>query len=193
MLTTAPMSPPGYAWDWFARQRLVWMDAARRLDATRDPEQGQPRAFPDWSALVSDGDSPTADPALPDPGRDWSTLRTRGDVVAALRKDYPLDADVRAATDAAVRTMAFLDRLGSPLESRGVRTVPRGMRWWWDHLGGAAVEPSPRSAGSPSMRAAATPSARTVPLQLAFADVMAGYGDSRTETSHVGTMKGDRP
>lgn len=142
--------------------------------------------MPDWSSLldaaaIATGSSRGAKDSSTASGsdvreRDWARLQTRADVVAALREDYPIDEAVRHATDAAVRDLAFLARLDVPLEARGVRSVPRGMRWWWTHLGGA-------SGSEPAVphQASASPSdaepVRVLPLQLRLTDVMAGYGD----------------
>lgn len=178
MASQGPSSPPGYAWDWLARQRLVWVEAARRLATVSMPAQGPHPDVPDWSSLLSDGSTAATTASGPqEQARDWSTLRTRADVVAALRTEYAVDAAVRTATDGAVTDLAFLGRLDVPLEGRGVRSVPRGMRWWWTHLGGA--EPTAAAPDDPdsSARTTVVEPRRTLPLQLQLADVMAGYGD----------------
>lgn len=191
-----PTSPPAYAWDWFARQRLVWGEAARRLaDADRRARAPHPDV-PDWSSLLDATDTSDAGDAghgasagsIRSRGgtRDWSTLRTRADVVAALRADYPADAAVRRATDGAVADLAFLGRLDVPLEERGVRSVPRGMRWWWTHLGGSAsTDPAAVGPDSSAHAPTAEPQ-RTLPLQLQLADVMAGYGDGAVPSDLTG-------
>ena len=165
-------APPAHAWDWLGRQRLVWAEARRRLaPAPTAPADGaaatRPADVPDWSDLLDRGPVRRApgddDPAATD--RDWTALATRAEVVAALRTEYARDPAVRAAVDGAVADVAFLGRRGGDLAALGVRTPPRGLRWWWAHLGGrvdadpAPVEP--RAAG----------------VQLTLADVMTGYGD----------------
>lgn len=187
MAPHGPTSPPGYAWDWLARQRLVWVEAARRLAEATMLSRGPHPDVPDWSSLVvDDGARQATSSGTTDVPRDWSTLGTRADVVAALRTDYPVDAAVRAATDRAVTNIAFLSRLDVALGARGVRSVPRGMRWWWTHLGGA--EPTDVSPDGPdsSVRTSATEPSRVLPLQLQLADVMAGYGDGELPSDLAG-------
>lgn len=184
MPTDRTSNPPGYAWDWLARQRLVWIEASQRLAEVGRAARAPHPDIPDWTSLLADPAGPRTGPsasaAAPDAPRDWSSLRTRADVLAALRADYPRDAHVRSATDAAVTDLAFLGRLDVPLEERGVRSVPRGMRWWWTHLGGAAGRVE-AAVGTTARDSSVPPSApeprRTIPLQLQLADVMAGYGD----------------
>ena len=167
--------PPAHDWDWFGRQRLVWAEARRRLapPAPTDPTPAVAAPpVPDWSDLLDRGPvrldtdpvgADRADAARRSP--DWDALATRADVVAALRAAYPTDPTVRVAVDGAVTDIAFLGRRGGPLEALGVRTPPRGMRWWWGHLGGtvapARSDRQPRPAG----------------IQLTLADVLTGYGD----------------
>ncbi len=182
--------PPAYAWDWLTRQRVVWTEIVRRLAPPAAPTGPHPQV-PDWSDLL---DRPPG--AGDEHGtRDWSTLRTRTEVFAALRADYATDPRVRAATDGAVADLAFLGRLDVPLTARGVGAAPRGMRWWWDHLGGAGADADARPdlrPASPASRARSAARGRseartepatspTSPLQLRLVDVQAGYGD-RTRT-----------
>jgi hypothetical protein len=98
--------------------------------------------------------------------------------MAALREDYPIDAAVRHATDAAVTELVFLGRLDVGLEARGVRSIPRGMQWWWTHLGGAAPLGGTGIRHDASARGSTTEPRAAVPIQLQLADVMAGYGDA---------------
>ncbi|MDP9021727.1 MAG: hypothetical protein M3N57_03315 [Actinomycetota bacterium] len=108
--------PPAYAWDWFARQRLLWREARRRL-ATGGHSSAQ---------LFREAD-------------------TRGDVVALLRVEYPRDEVVRTTVRRVIAELTFLGRTDVAFESLRVRTPPRGMRWWWTTLTGedldAAVPP----------------------------------------------------
>lgn len=164
-------APPAYAWDWLGRQRLVWAEARRRLApaaVTAPDARPRPADVPDWSDLLDRGPtrprSPGADGAAPS-GRDWAALATRAEVVAALRAAYPGDPAVRAAVDGAVADVAFLGRRGGDLSALGLRTPPRGLRWWWAHLGGR-VDADPVPAGP-----------RAAGVQLTLADVMTGYGD----------------
>lgn len=112
--------PPAYAWDWFARQRLLWREVRKRLAVGPQPTAGRYRA---------------AD--------------TKSDVVALIRADYPRDDRVREAVARAVSEIAFLGRIDAPFAQLGVRAPPRGMRWWWTALTGEdldaveAAEPAP--------------------------------------------------
>jgi hypothetical protein len=166
--------PPAYAWDWCARQRLVWQEARRRL-AVAPPTPARPSRtagdVPDWSA-----EHPDLRPSDPAPStaplrRDYRALGTRAEVVAALREDYPQDPQIRAIVDAVVGDLAFLGRLDASLEDLGVRSAPRGMRWWWSHLTGTPAI-LPRSRTMPPSEAR-----EDVPAQLRLVDVLAGYGD----------------
>jgi hypothetical protein len=183
---TTTAAPPAGAWDWAGRQRLVWVEARRRLlpppaPATPASSTAAPRAadVPDWSDLLSPdrggGGAPTA--VDPDgrrdrgdvergPRRDWTGLATRSDVMAALREDYPHDPAVRAAVDGAIADVAFLGRRGGPIEALGLRTPPRGLRWWWEHLGGSTPSTPP-----------VPPIAPRTAAQLTLDDVLTGYGD----------------
>lgn len=178
-------TPPAYAWDWFARQRPVWTEVARRLAAPPAPALGPHPDVPDWSDLVtrSEPEPPHRSP------RGWRTLDTRTEFVAVLRAAYDTDPEVREVTDAVVTELAFLGRLGTPLAERGVLAPPRGMRWWWDHLGGVAgtAPTSPRDRGEgprrpavPSGRRSESETPAQLPVQLRLVDVLAGYGDGFT-------------
>jgi hypothetical protein len=105
----------------------------------------------------------------------------------ALRADYLEDPDVRAVTDEVITAFAFLGRLDVPLARRGVLAPPRGMRWWWDHLGGVCGDAlkerrtgSTSGSGGPSGVAADSETSAQVPVQLRLVDVLAGYGDRIT-------------
>lgn len=166
--------PPAHAWDWVGRQRLVWAEARRRLAraAADAADRARPADVPDWSELLARGPvrrpvGPTAPAAVALTPPDWAALATRAEVMAALRAGYALDPAVRTAVDGAVVDVAFLGRRGGDLAALGIRTPPRGLCWWWAHLGGSAGEPVP-----------ATPQA--VGVQLTLVDVMTGYGDPAT-------------
>jgi len=197
--------PPAAAWDWVARQRLVWTEARTRVIAAASPAgpgdrkrdradapsaaaAARSRDVPDWSALLApsasaaaphpasdDGPAPTSPPR-----RDYAVLDTRAAVVAALREDYPRDPVVRRAVDDAVTELAFLGHRGGDLTALGVRTPPRGMRWWWEHLGGrVGGQPSgpDTDATGPAPATTAVPATAEAPTQLRMDDVLIGYGD----------------
>ena len=172
--------PPAYAWDWLARQRIVWQECRRRLLAadpegsTRHSVTGSGGDVPDWARDHPDlvrstrtdlgGQGASA--------RDYRALDTRADVIGALRADYPHDRRVRGVVDAVVGEVAFLGRLDVSLAELGVRSAPRGMRWWWSHLTGRPTPVAPSESPSTSEPAA------SVPLQLRLVDVLSGYGDA---------------
>ncbi len=107
--------PPAYAWDWFARQRLLWREARSRLAASSTPTAAR-----------------------------YGSLDTRNEVVPLLRTDYRTDEVVRAAVDGVVRDIAFLGRTDRTFADLGARNPPRGMRWWWTALTGEQLtRPSP--------------------------------------------------
>jgi hypothetical protein len=173
-------APPAYAWDWVARQRVVWQEIRRRLIVSDTPTSAsvRPGDVPDWSADHPDLTTVRPAPANDASGtrsamvHDYRALGTRAEVVAALRHDYPIDPHVRATVDAVVAEVAFLGRLDVPLTELGVRSAPRGMRWWWSQLTGLRSDPAPSDA-----RAVSEPPS-SVPLQLRLVDVLAGYGDA---------------
>ncbi len=107
----ARTGPPAYAWDWFARQRLLWRETRTRLVATASP-----------AAIRYRG------------------VEGRADVMALLRADYPRDDLVRTAVDGTVAELAFLGRTDVPFASLRIRTPPRGLRWWWAALTGEDVD-----------------------------------------------------
>lgn len=113
--------PPAYAWDWFARQRLLWREARSRLAAA---------------------DAPTA--------ARYGAVDTRSDVVPMLRADYPREPRVRAVVDAAVAELVFLGRTDRTWDDLGAHTAPRGMRWWWTALTGEVLDaPTGRRPATP--------------------------------------------
>ena len=186
-------APPAHAWDWLARQRLVWHEIRRGLIAagygsgygagpvaplSKRPADGRIGDVPDWSADHPDLllGSTAAHRASTSTGdgtgkRDYVALDTRAGCIAALRSDYPQDTTLRATVDAVVADIAFLGRLDVPLHELGVRTAPRGMRWWWTHLTG---RDSDERRSDPNV---GDELAATVPLQLRLVDILAGYGD----------------
>jgi hypothetical protein len=122
--SVARSGPPAYAWDWFARQRLLWREARSRLAASATPAASR-----------------------------YAALDSRSEVVAALRSDYPRDEVVRSVVHQIVGEVAFLSRLQIPFSQLGVASAPRGMRWWWTALTGEELdapvsrEPAPRTPG----------------------------------------------
>jgi hypothetical protein len=103
----ARSGPPAYAWDWFARQRLLWREVRTRLAAAAAPVAVR-----------------------------YAAVETRTDVVPMLRADYPRDPLVRDTVDRVVAELAFLGRTDVPFEALGATNAPRGMRWWWSALTG---------------------------------------------------------
>jgi hypothetical protein len=99
--------PPAYAWDWFARQRLLWRESRSRLAAAAAPVAVR-----------------------------YAAVETRTDVVPMLRADYPRDPLVREVVDRVVAELAFLGRTDVPFSALGATNPPRGMRWWWSALTG---------------------------------------------------------
>ncbi|MEX2487237.1 MAG: hypothetical protein WD377_06440 [Nitriliruptoraceae bacterium] len=104
-------APPAYAWDWFARQRLLWREARTR---------------------IAQSDSPAA--------RRYARLETRNDTLPALRADYPDDAHVHDIVDDVVTEFVFLGRIDRSFVHLGVTNAPRGMRWWWSALTGESLD-----------------------------------------------------
>lgn len=143
-------APPAYAWDWFARQRLLWREVRTRLAAGR-------------------GSAATR----------YAAVDTRSEVVPMLRADYPADPEVARTVDAVVGELAFLSRLEQPFASLGARNAPRGMRWWWTALTGEQLEPPPsRAARTSAAPTPATQLALVDPddVRQQREDVLGGYG-----------------
>ena len=100
-----------------------------------------------------------------------------GRVMPLLRADYPRDPVVRAAVEAVVRDVGFLGRTDVPFAALGVRTPPRGMRWWWTALTGEELDGPRSSAGDVSPAAPPPePAQLTFDEQLTLDDVHEGYG-----------------
>ncbi len=171
-------APPTYAWDWFGRQRLLWREVRGHLGAPRPPAPpAKPSPFstdvPDWDGRRLDSARGSRSTRTdPRPERDYTALDTRADLVAALREDYPQLARVREVVDEVIVELAFLGRCDGDLSALRMHTPPRGLRWWWSHLGGSDAARGPASADPDD----------TVPVQLRLVDVQAGYGD------HAGTF-----
>ncbi len=148
----ARSGPPAYAWDWFARQRLPWREVRARLAVSGSP------AAPRYAAL-----------------------ETKSDVMALLRADHPRDPDVRRTVDAVVTEVVFLGRTDRTFAELGLRSAPRGMRWWWtaltgEDLDGAAAGARPAAPPDP-------PAAEQLHLAVpdedepyTLDDVLGGYG-----------------
>lgn len=140
--------PPAYAWDWFARQRLLWREVQSRLVATTTPAATR-----------------------------YAPLQTRAEVLALLRVDYPRDAIVRATVDVVISRLAFLGRTDRPFSALGVRTPPRGMRWWWTALTGEEIDAPatdpPPAAQLPLLHPDGAPD------WPGRQDVLGGYGDRK--------------
>lgn len=143
----ARSGPPAYAWDWFARQRLLWREARARLVSVDSP-----------------------------PAARYAAIDARSEVLALLRRDYLIEPVVRQAVDAAVAELVFLDRTDRSWADLGVRNPPRGMRWWWFALTGEEPDtPPPRTAGSESAQLSLDGLAEQGP-ELAMDQVHEGYG-----------------
>lgn len=112
----ARSGPPAYAWDWFARQRLLWREVRSRLAASATPAAAR-----------------------------YAALDTKSEVVAALRSDYARDEVVREVVHRVVGEVAFLSRLDVPFAGLGVTNAPRGMRWWWTALTGEELDAPSRA------------------------------------------------
>lgn len=134
-----PGAPPAYAWDWFARQRLPWREVR--------------------SALIAGG-GPI--------GARYASVEARGDVLALLRVDHDREPVVRAAVHRAITELVFLGRTDVPFAELGLRTPPRGLRWWWTALTGEDLDASAPRVAPP-----------TDDAQLSLDQVHTGYGDTR--------------
>lgn len=150
----ARSGPPAFAWDWFARQRLLWREVRSRLAA------GTTSAAPRYHAVD-----------------------TKAEVVAMLRADYLRDDAVRTTVDRVVAELAFLGRTDRDFAQLGIRTAPRGMRWWWTTLTGEDLE-GPSARPPLAARGDPAPGAEQLALvdvedldqQLTLDDVHGGYG-----------------
>ncbi|MFW5933748.1 MAG: hypothetical protein ACOCT8_03350 [Actinomycetota bacterium] len=107
----ARTGPPAYAWDWFARQRLLWREVRSRLAIASSTAASR-----------------------------YAPLEDRAEVLALLRADYPRDEVVRGVVDAVVAEYVFLGRTDVPFAALGLRSAPRGLRWWWTALTGEELD-----------------------------------------------------
>ncbi len=117
----ARSGPPAYAWDWFARQRLLWREARSRLAASSAPAAAR-----------------------------YGALDAKAEVVSALRSDYARDEVVRDVVHRVVGETAFLSRTDTTFSRLGVTNAPRGMRWWWTALTGEELDGPAARTGSPA-------------------------------------------
>ena len=113
--------PPAYAWDWIARQRLVWREARSRLAGLDDPH-----------------------------GTRYRAVSAKPDVVPLLRMDYATDPLVRDVLRDVVTELVFLGRTDRAFAALGLRNAPRGLRWWWRELTGEEVGAAPPPGSEPS-------------------------------------------
>jgi hypothetical protein len=107
----ARTGPPAYAWDWFARQRLLWRESRSRLAGAASPAASR-----------------------------YGPLEAKSEVVATLRADYDRDEVVRDVVHGVVADIAFLGRTDVGFDRLGVTNAPRGMRWWWTALTGEELD-----------------------------------------------------
>ena len=154
----ARTGPPAYAWDWFARQRLLWREVRSRL------------AVASSSAAAR-----------------YAAVDERAEVLALLRVDYLRDELVRGTVDAVVAEYTFLGRTDARFAELGLTSAPRGMRWWWtaltgeelDQRAGAATSTSPPSDSEQRTAEASQLSLDQLAdedVRLAMDDVHEGYG-----------------
>ena len=145
----ARSGPPAYAWDWFARQRLLWREVRVRLAATEGPV-----------------------------GDRYGALDARPEVLTLLRADYPQDASVRSTVDAVVAELVFLGRTDVPFARLGLRSSPRGLRWWWTALTGEDPDAAPTQpdAGTPPPAQLSLDDLADDRARLAMDEVHEGYG-----------------
>ncbi|MCC5948730.1 MAG: hypothetical protein JJT89_09770 [Nitriliruptoraceae bacterium] len=143
----ARSGPPAFAWDWFARQRLLWRTARERLAATGTPVAERYRA-----------------------------VEQRAEALALLRTDYPRDDTVRTVVHEVVAELAFLSRTDRSWQQLGLRSAPRGQRWWWFALTGEDVDTPSATPDAPARQLSLEALTET-DLQLALDEVAEGYGD----------------
>ena len=106
-----PARPPAHAWDWFARQRLLWRECRSRLAASTSPA-----------------------------AKRYAQVEDRVDVLPLLRDDYLGDAVVRDVVHQVIGEVVFLGRTDGAFGDLGACNAPRGMRWWWQAITGEEAE-----------------------------------------------------
>lgn len=143
----ARSGPPAYAWDWFARQRLLWRDARSRVATSSAPVAAR-----------------------------YAAIDTRADTMPLLRADYDRDELVRAAVDGAVAEVAFLGRTGGTFAELGLHNAPRGLRWWWTALTGEDLEVPRAAPRTPTHAQLSLDELADQDVQLAMGEVHQGYG-----------------
>lgn len=146
----ARSGPPAYAWDWFARQRLLWREATSRLARSESPA-----------------------------ARRYASLDARAEAVALLRSDYPRDESVRATVDQVVTDLVFLGQTDRDFSQLGLHNPPRGLRWWWSALTGEDPDAASPAAArpSPGHDQLSLDDLAAVDARLAMERVHEGYGD----------------
>ena len=140
--------PPAYAWDWFARQRLLWREARARLARAEGPVAAR-----------------------------YTAVQDRADVLPLLRADYPRDETVRRTVEAVIAETAFLGRTQASFASLGLRSAPRGLRWWWTALTGEQLEGPRQAGGGPVAEQLRMIDPGSLGRQPTLDDVAEGYGD----------------
>jgi hypothetical protein len=146
----ARTGPPAYAWDWFARQRLLWREVASRLMRSATPAAHR-----------------------------YAAVDARAEVIALLRTDYTRDELVRQTVDAVVSDLVFLGRTDRDFAQLGLHNPPRGLRWWWSALTGEdpdALPAAPRVT-NPAHDQLSLDDLAAVDARLAMDQVHGGYGD----------------
>jgi hypothetical protein len=148
---TSVAAPPVYAWDWVARQRLLWREVRSRLAAVEGPV-----------------------------GARYAMVQDRVDILPLLRADYPADPLVRDTLHRVIAEVAFVGRTDVPFAALGFRTAPRGLRWWWTAVTGEELDRPRRAAGDAGPggpHQLTLPELAELDPQPALDDVAEGYGD----------------
>ncbi len=150
-METASRTPPAYAWDWVARQRLLWREVRSRL-------AGQSGGV----------------------GARYASVQDRVEILPLLRADYPTEPAVRDTLHAVIAEVAFVGRTEVPFAQLGFRSAPRGLRWWWTAVTGEELDRPPRASGEAARRGPrqlTLDEVSEVDPQPALDDVAEGYGD----------------
>ncbi|HEX9766067.1 MAG TPA: hypothetical protein VGA36_04835 [Nitriliruptorales bacterium] len=108
-----------------------------------------------------------ADQVGQDVAERYRQMDARPDVLTMLRRDWATNPAVRTIVEDTVADIAFMGRITEPFEALGLRTAPRGLRWWWTAVSGEPVE------------AVTAALARNLddPEQLSLGEILGGYGD----------------